>query len=225
MVTVGQHQRRAAHHSMDLLDARRIVDRAELVDHSVGIHARSELRVGFDPLGQARGQAEAPDRIDVRTRGAEEREPVGLRLAHRPFMREHGGVVGLGQGERADDPPGVARIALEIPELHAIRVEARRRIGHEHPLALPRCERVGRPRVAVVVLVLVAGEEQPHGVVRGLRLERGALIFVDDVVGWSRERLEVGAGGFAVVPQSGEGEEIGQEVLRDRECRPVVPQQ
>ena len=65
VVTVGEHDRRAADPGLDFGDAGRVVDRAQLVDHAVGVDAAGEHHVGFELFGEAGREAEAPDRVDV----------------------------------------------------------------------------------------------------------------------------------------------------------------
>ena len=126
----------------------------------------ASIGVGLELLGEAGREAEAPDRVDVRPRRAEQREPIGLRLRGGALVGEHARVARLGERQRADHAAGVARLAVRVAELHAVRVEAGRGVDREHARLLPGRERVGRPLVAVAVVVLVAGEEQPHRVVR-----------------------------------------------------------
>src|SRR5262249_15284541 len=57
----------------------------------------------------------------------------------------------------------------------------------------PLLERPGCVFVAVAVSRDVARQDQPDGVVLVGGFERGALIVVDNVIWWSRERAELGA--------------------------------
>ena len=224
VMAVGEHHRRRRRPARGCRRCGRVVDRAELVHDAVGVDAGGEHRVGLELLGEAGREAEAPDRVDVGPRRPEQREPIGLGLGGGAFVGEHARVARLGERERADHAPRVARLAVRVAELHAVRVEAGRAVDHEHARSLPAASASAARVVAVAVVVLVAGEEEPHRVVRRGRLERGAPFLVDHVVGWSGERLEIRAGGGAVVTQAGEGEEVGHGALRVRECRPVVAQ-
>ena len=54
VMAVGEHQTASADRRADLGDARRVVDRAELVDHAVVVDAGAEQGVGLESLGEAR---------------------------------------------------------------------------------------------------------------------------------------------------------------------------
>ena len=166
---------------------------------------------GLEQVGQTRAEREAPDRVDVHPHRPQQREPVGLRLRQRAFVGEH--VVGarFGQPQRADDAAGVARRALGGAVLHPVRVEAGPVVDERgRPSRVPRRERGRGPLVAVAVLVLVAREDQPDRVARVGGLERGVLVVVDHVVGWSGENPELRARRVAVVADAGEGRKVGQ---------------
>ena len=119
-------------------------------------------------------------------------------------MREHVTAgAGLGEPERPDHAVGVPVTTVVVAVLHPVRVEARLRIDDEHPFGAPRRELRGGALVPVAVGVLVAREDETNRVAGVLGLERAELVFVDDVVGWSDEVPELGAGRSAVVADTG----------------------
>ncbi len=137
-------------------------------------------------------------------------------------MREDAGALrvlsGCGEPERAEHAGRGAAGAVVGVERHAVPVEGRVGIGAEDPGALPLGEQAGGDLVAVAVAV-VAGEDQPDGVVGVGCLEGGALVVVDDVVRGCGDRVEVGSG---EVPQAAKGKELGHRGVRFRRGRSIV---
>ena len=118
----------------------------DLVAHAVGIDARGERRRAVEQRGEARAEGQAPDRVDVDAHRPQQREPVGLRLRQRALVGEDVVVARLGQRQRADDAAGVAADAVRVGELHAVGVEARRRVARRaRPSASPAREGLARP--------------------------------------------------------------------------------
>ena len=126
-------------------------------------------------------------------------------------------VTGFRKRQPADHAARVPAGAVRIGVLHAVRIETGLGIGREHPAGAPFVERLGRVRVAVAVRGDVARQDQPHRVVLGLGLERGAQVVVDHVVGWCDERRELGGRALRLnsgVPDTGKGREVGHGALR-----------
>ena len=97
VVPVGEHDRSAARRARVMAAiAVGIVDGAELVDDTVDIDTAGERGLRLDLFGEPGCEAEAPDRIDVGTRRAQEGETVGFRLGRGALVRQHAGVAGLG---------------------------------------------------------------------------------------------------------------------------------
>ncbi len=132
VVAVGEHDRRTADERADARDAIAVVDRTQLVGVAVGVGAGREHGVGVEQLGEARGQAQAPDGIDVGAGRAQQREPVRLGLGDGALVGQQARIARFGERERSDDAPGVTRLAVRAPELHAIGVQTRCGIVREH---------------------------------------------------------------------------------------------
>ena len=141
VVTVGEHDRRAADLRRGSRDAFGVVDRAELVDDTVGIGAGREHRVGLELLGEAGREAQAPDRVDVRRAS-----PAAVRAGRTSPWRRCARA-----GARSCRPAPAARARRSRRGCGAARRAGRGtpsgtsrsagRVGHEHARLLPAGER------------------------------------------------------------------------------------
>ena len=170
--------------------------------------------------GEAVGQREAPDGIEVGARRAQQREPVAARLGERALVGEDAGVRRLGahgrERQRAEHTDRLPARPVLGPEGHAVPVEGGRLVGNQDAVGPP-----GRqpPRRGLVPVEPGLGprEDQLHGVVGIGGLERDLLVVVDDVVGRRGHGAEVRAGGVRVrtgaqvVPEAAEGKELGHQ--------------
>ena len=128
VVAVGEHDRRAAderRRSRAMRSRRRRSRPARGCMPSASVQVASTVSGSSSSVRPA-AEAQAPDRVDVdaRSRGAARAGPTWpWRRCARGAARL--GSPGFGQRERADDAPGVARLAVRVAELHAVGVEAR----------------------------------------------------------------------------------------------------
>ena len=138
------------------------------------------------------GVVEQHDRLELRPRRAQEREPNLLDLGLRPLVRKHLALGVRGRLDRPDDPGALPHRAVDVEELLLEPPERRLVLAHHAALA-PAGERLrgllGRSRQGQVDDVVVV--RQP---------ERLALVVVHHVV---RRRDEVGQrpGDALVVPE------------------------
>src|SRR5260221_12716615 len=89
VVAVGEHERIRTYCVADRLLGCGVVDRVQRVARAVFTGALADERRRVDGPGEALGQRESPDRIEVEARRAQQREPVALRLRKGPLVRQN----------------------------------------------------------------------------------------------------------------------------------------
>ena len=107
------------------------------------------VRVGVDPavVGQPLGQGESPDGREVDPSGAQQIEPVRLRLGRRELVGKDVALVGATQLERAQHAERMGLSTEVVEVIHAVHVEARLLVAPQHALGKPGVEGAGRSLV------------------------------------------------------------------------------
>ncbi len=125
VVPISQHERSAPDRRADRGDALGVVDRGELVVHALRIDALGQGSGLLHQRGEPGAERQSPDRVDVDAHRPQQRETIRLRFRAACARGEDVVVAGLGQGQGAEDAPGVAARAVRIGELHPVGVQAR----------------------------------------------------------------------------------------------------
>ncbi len=231
MVAVREDDRRGGDGFGHLADSTWIRQREKPVGDALLVLAVGDQRnpVRNEPRRQPLGEREHPDRVEVRSRRLQERQPVALRRRHGPLVGQdaHRRRIAPGgrKAERPDDAVRPAVPAVLVLEQHLVEVEARGVVDDERALAVPFVEALGCDLVAVPAVLAVAGEDQPDGVARVGRLEGRPAVVIDDVVRWRRDRTDVRGRALLTerVADPAEGKELGHGAVRFRdEGRPLV---
>ena len=213
VVPVGEDQGGAGDPGADGVDAGGVEDRDQLVDGAVPVARGRRRRVGHgDGRGEVLGEREAPDRVEVRARGAEQLESVPAGLREGLLVGEHVLAVAGGETQRADHAYRLPRRPRLVVEPHPVHVERRGGVAGENALLEPASQRRGG------LLVRVGGrrglrQNEAHRVVGVSGLELCPLLLVDDVVRWGHHRRGVRR---VAVPGPRKGKEVGHGWVRFR---------
>ncbi len=152
VVAVGEHQPFGAHRVGDGRDPGRVGHPPQRVVVAVVVGGGGERRAalvghrGIEEVGQATGQRESPDRVEVGAGRAQQLETVALGLREGALVGHHvaGRVV---DAERADHAGGALRTPVVAGEVHPVdREGGRRRRSREsrRPASAPGCRRPPR---------------------------------------------------------------------------------
>ncbi len=186
---------------------RRVGHAPELVPAAHVDERRAQLGAGEELAhGLARARVEAEDGAQIRARGAQECQAVGLGPGQRALVGAYDAGGEVLEPEPAEEPVAPARRAVGERELLRVEVERRLGVGREDAGRDPLVQGARRGGAAL----RLARQDEPDHVVRAAGVELGLLGRGDHVVG-RRQQLAHVAGARGIVAEAGERTDDGHQ--------------